>query len=305
VSRLRLLEEKRADLVKSFAYTAELACGEIRTKDLTVADLKVSVAGTDGVFDLKPVTMRLFGGQGSGSIRVDFSGSAPLYHIQYSLSQFRIAEFLKALSPKHTAEGSMDFSANWSMQGKTPNELKRTANGAASLHGEHLTLNGRDLDRELSRYESSQSFNLVDLGAFFFAGPLGLAVTKGHDFARIVQGSGGTSTIRTLVSDWKVERGVAQATDVALATNKHRIALKGGLDFVNERFADVTVALIDARGCPRVRQTIRGPFRRPVVEKPSVLTFLTGSALKLLNQARDLFRGQCAVFYAGAVAPPK
>ena len=143
------------------------------------------------------------------------------------------------------------------------------------------------------------------MGAFFFAGPLGLALTKGHDFGRIFQGSGGRSTIRTLVSDWKVERGVAQAKDVAMATNENRIALKGGLDFVNEHFDDVTVALIDAKGCPRVQQTIRGPFQKPVVEKPSVLTSLTGPARKLLKQARDLFRGQCEVFYAGAVAPPK
>ena len=90
-----------------------------------------------------------------------------------------------------------------------------------------------------------------------------------------------------------------------MATNEHRIALKGGLDFVNERFDDVTVALIDAQGCPRVQQTIRGSFQNPVVEKPSVLTFLAGPALKLFNQAKDLFRGRCVVFYAGAVAPPK
>jgi hypothetical protein len=92
---------------------------------------------------------------------------------------------------------------------------------------------------------------------------------------------------------------------VALATNAHRLALKGRLDFVHERFDDVTVALIDAQGCPRVQQTIRGPFQNPVVEKPSVLTSLTGPVRKMFKKARDLFRGQCEVFYAGAVAPPK
>lgn len=305
MSHLRLLEGKSSDLSKSFSFTAEFACTEIRTQALTVSDLKFSVDGKDGVFDLKPVTMRLFGGRGSGSIRADFSGSTPLYHVHYSLSKFRIEEFLKALSPKNVAEGSMDFSANVSMQGKTMNEMKRTANGEASLHGENLTLNGSDLDREFSRYESSQSFNLVDMGAFFFAGPLGLAVTKGYNFGSIFQGSGGSSTIRTLVSEWKIEHGVAQAKDVAMATNENRIALKGGLDFVNERFDDVTVALIDAKGCPRVQQKIRGPFRQPVVEKPSVLSSLAGPALDLFKQARDLFRGQCEMFYAGSVAPPK
>lgn len=74
-------------------------------------------------------------------------------------------------------------------------------------------------------------------------------MTKGYNFARNFQESEGRSEIRTLVSDWKVERGVAQAQDVAMATKQNRVALKGGLDFVNERFDDVTVALIDTRWC--------------------------------------------------------
>ncbi|MDO8705251.1 MAG: AsmA family protein [Sulfuricaulis sp.] len=304
--RLRLAEGKSSDLLRHLSFTAELDCGEIRAKDFAVSDMKFSVAGKHGVFELKPVTMRIFGAQGSGSIRADFSGAAPLYHVRYSLSQFRIEEFFKTLSPQKVAEGPMDFSANLSMQGKTVNEMKQTAAGQISLRGENLTLDGSDLDREFARFESSQNFNLVDVGAFFFAGPVGLVVTKGYNFASIFQGSGGRSEIRTLVSDWKVERGVAQAQDVAMATNQNRIALTGGLDFVNEQFNDVTMALIDAQGCAKARQKIRGSFLKPVVEKPSILKSLTGPALKLLKKGRRLFPGgECEVFYAGSVAPPK
>ncbi|MDO8472344.1 MAG: AsmA family protein, partial [Dehalococcoidia bacterium] len=236
VRRLRLAEGKSSDLLKYLSFTAELACGEIRKNDFTVSDLKFSADGKNGVFDLKPVTMRVFGAQGSGSIQADFSGAVPRYHVRYSLSQFHIEEFFKTLSPQKVAEGPMDFSANLSMQGKTVNEMRQTVAGQISLRGENLTLNGSDLDREFSRFESSQNFNLVDAGAFFFAGPFGLVVTKGYNFASIFQGSGGRSEIRTLVSDWKVERGVAQAQDVAMATNQNRVALQGELDFVNEQF---------------------------------------------------------------------
>ncbi len=53
-------------------------------------------------------------------------------------------------------------------------------------------------------------------------------------------------------------------------------------------------------------QKIRGAFRKPVVEKPGVLKFLTGPALKLSKRGRDLFPGgECEVFYAGSVALPK
>jgi len=99
---------------------------------------------------------------------------------------------------------------------------------------------------------------------------------------------------------------VAQAEDVAMATNENRIALRGGLDLANERFDEVTVALIDAKGCAKLRQTIRGTFQKPVVEKPSTLKSLTGPVLKLFNKVRGVFPGgECEVFYAGSVAPPK
>jgi AsmA protein len=144
------------------------------------------------------------------------------------------------------------------------------------------------------------------MGAFFFAGPLGVVVTKGYDFASIFRGSEGRSEIPMLVSDWKVERGVAQTQDVAMATKQNRIALQGGLDFVNQQFVDMTVALIDAQGCVTVRQIIHGTFHKPVVEKPSILKSLTGPARHLLKEGRDLLPGgKCQVFYTGSVAPPK
>ena len=304
--RLRLSGGERTDLMKRLSFTAQLACGEIRINDFTVSDLKFTANGKHGAFELKPVTMYFLGAQGSGSIQADFLGSVPRYHVRYALPQFRSEEFLKTLSPRKVAEGPMDFSANLSMQGKTVSEMKQTAEGEASLKGENITLDGIDLDRVLSRFESSQNFNLVDVGAFFFAGPFGLAVTKGYDFASIFQGSEGRSEIRTLVSDWKVERGVAQARDVAMATNQNRIALHGRLDFVNERFDDVTMAIIDAKGCATVRQKISGSFQKPAVEKPNILMSLTGPARKLLKKGRDLFPGgECEVFYAGSVAPPE
>ncbi len=305
IRRLRLSGGKRSELMKNLFFTAELACGKIRKNDFMVSDLNLSANAKNGLFDLKPITMRVFDAPGSGIIQADFSGAVPLYQVRYSISQFHIEEFFKTLSPQEVAKGSMDFSVNLSMQGTTVNAISQTVAGQISLRGENLTLNGSDLDREFSRFESSQKFNLVDVGAFFFAGPVGLVVTKGYNFASIFQGSGGRSEIRKLVSNWKIERGVAQAQDVAMATDKNRIALTGGLDFVNERFDNVTMALIDSKGCATMQQKIRGTFQKPVVEKPGIFKSLTGPALKLLKQGRDLFAGGgCEVFYVGSVPPP-
>jgi uncharacterized protein involved in outer membrane biogenesis len=305
VDNLAFGGDGEADLLPRISFSGTAGIGEVRTEEFVIFDLKSAVAGKDGVLDFHSVTMRLFGGQGSGILRADLSGSVPHYQVRYSLSRFRVEEFLKALSPKKVAEGPMDFSATLSMRGKTANEMKRTANGEVSLRGENLMLDGVDLDREFSRYEASQSFNLVDVGAFFFAGPFAPLITKGYNFASLFQGSGGSSRIRALVSDWKVERGNARAKDVAMTTNENRIALRGSLDFANDRFNDVTVAVVDGKGCAKVRQKIRGPFREPVVEKANVLQSLAGPVHKLFKQAKKLFGEKCEVFYAGSVEPPK
>jgi uncharacterized protein involved in outer membrane biogenesis len=304
-SRLQLLDRKGPGIMKYLSLTAEIVCAEVRTKSHTASDFKLSVAGQRGIFDLKPLTLRAFAGQGSGSIRADFTGAVPQYDVDYSLTQLHIGEFLKTLSPPVPAEGTMDFAMTLSLQGKTMNELRQSMAGQFSLRGKSLILNGRDLDQQFARYASSQHFNLVDVGALFFVGPVGLAVTKGFNFASIFQESEGRSEIRTVVSEWKVERGVAHSRDVAMATNENRVALQGELDFVNQRFDHMTVALIDSKGCIRAQQQIHGDFNNPVLEKPSTLKTLTGPVVKLLEKLGSLFPdGECEVFYAGSVAPP-
>ncbi|MGH8453330.1 MAG: AsmA family protein, partial [Nevskiales bacterium] len=218
---------ERANFLRQLSLTAELACKEVRTKRLTVSDLRITVDGQRGIFMLEPVTMRLFSGNGSGSIRMDHTGSVPKVRLRYVLARFHIEDYFKSLSPKKIADGVMDFSTDLTMQGASRDELRRTTNGSVDLKGNKLALYGTNLDRELAQYEQSQNFNLVDLSAFFLAGPVGLALTKGRDFGSLLQRSGGSTAIRTLVSTWRLQNGVAKARDVALATNENRLALQG------------------------------------------------------------------------------
>lgn len=305
VRDLRRSAGPRADFLKNVSFTAAIACAQVRKEDITLRDLSFSAAAQGGIVDVKPLTTRLFGTQGAGTVRADFTGEVASYQLAYTLAQFPIEEFFAAVSAKKLATGRMDFQATLSTRGTTLRELKQALTGQASLRGQNLTFLGSDLDAAFDRFESSQTLNLVDLGAVFFAGPAGLLITKGRDFANLARGSGGSSEIRTLVSEWKVERGVAHARDVAFATRAHRVALHGGLDFVDEHFDAMSVALVDAKGCAIVQQRVRGSFQAPVVDKPNPVQALVGPAVRLLKKGSDLvFGDRCEVFYAGSVAPP-
>ncbi len=296
----------RADRMKNLSFTAKLHCGKIRTDEYVASDLRLSLKANSGIFDVKPITLGLLGGQGSGSVRADYSGKSPLYHIRFALPQFRIEKLLKTKSQEAVVTGPMDFSMNLSLQGGTSQQMKQSASGEVVLLGNDLKLHGYDLDQEISRYESSQNFNLMDMGALFIAGPVGMALTKGYDFANVLSGSSGVSDIHTFVSRWQVKRGVMHAQDVAMATKGHRMALLGDLDIAHARFIAVTLALINSKGCAEVQQKITGPFDKPVVEQPSIIKSVAGPVLKLLKKGRKLLPGGgCEVIYTGTVAAPR
>ncbi len=297
-----------APFLMRLSVSGQFACGEVRGKDAIATDLRLPVEAKDGVFDFKPVTMRAYGGLGSGSLRMDRSTAVPRMHVDYTLRKLRIEEVFKALPPGRSVSGPMDFSVTLAMRGRTRRELRQGASGEMALSGKDLTLAGVDLDKRYSKYEASQTFNLFDVAAVFLAGPVGLVVTKGYEFSSLAAETGGSTRIRTVDSRWKVDKGVAQASDVAMTTDENRFALRGGLDFVDEEFDEVFVALVDANGCAKLRQRIRGPFGKPVVEKVGIVTSLAGSVGSLLGKAADLLSRKgvaCEVFYSGSVAPPK
>jgi AsmA protein len=184
--------------------------------------------------------------------------------------------------------------------------MKRKSNGVASLKGEHLLLYGVDLDSLLAKIEEGQSFSLVDVSFFFLAGPLGTVLTKGYDFAGIyIETTGGQGIIEKLVSEWKIRNGIAEAEDVALSTKRNRIAMKGGLDFVNSRFDNVTVAALDEKGCSKFSQNVHGSFRKPQIETISTLQALVGPAVKLFEEVQKFTGwGKCKVFYNGSIKHP-
>jgi AsmA protein len=192
------------------------------------------------------------------------------------------------------------------LSGRAPAEWTQSLEGDVILRGQQIRLHGHDLDTEFSQFESSQNLNLADVGSFFFVGPLGMVVTKGYDFARLIGHSGESTPIRAIVSSWDVRSGELRANDVAMATAKNRIALRGGLDFAHQRFDSVTVALIDKDGCAKVRQELRGTFQKPELTKPTFLMSLIGPARKVLTRAKNLLPGgPCTAFYTGSVEPPE
>ncbi|MGC1453785.1 MAG: AsmA family protein, partial [Nitrospirota bacterium] len=226
---------------RNISFGADINCKTLTINNLTLTNLVMRTEAGDGILDIDPVSMNIFAGTGQGNVHLDMTGALPRYRVITTLNKFRIERLIQAYSSGETfrksMEGTVNFSADLTATGKSMDEVKRSLNGDVSLSGDDLMLNSIDVDALIPKYERSQNFNLVDVGAYFLVGPFGPVITKSYNFGSVYEESrGGKGTIKKLVSIWKVKNGVAGATDVAFATKKYRIAMKGGLNFNNDQF---------------------------------------------------------------------
>lgn len=284
---------------------ADLSCGKIIYDMLEVTGLAARVSSQEQRLKISPVTGMLFGGQLKARLESDLSGSSPAHSLELELADFRVEQYIETFQEEPGAEGALIFTAQLSFSGKTPAQVVASLNGRANLSGTRLVLHGLDLDKQLSQYQSTQRFNLVDIAAFFVAGPLGLVVTRGYGFASLFAHRGEQTPIQELIAEWEIENGIARARDVALSTAENRLALAGGLDFVNSRFEDMRVAVIDAEGCAVVKQRIQGEFHDPQIEKPHFLISLVGPLVDIVRRGIGLFKdAECELFYTGRLGLP-
>jgi AsmA protein len=132
-------------------------------------------------------------------------------------------------------------------------------------------------------------------------------VLKGYRYGELYyQTQGGKGAITRFVSHWKIRNGKADAADCALATHHNRAALKGTLDLVNDRYENVVVALLDDKGCVKVKQGISGPFGSPSVGTVSAVESLAGPFFNLYRKAKRFVQaGKCEIFYNGSVQQPR
>jgi uncharacterized protein involved in outer membrane biogenesis len=300
------LRELRGTDAQLPAFAGEIGCGSLDIDDLSFGPLQADARSADGVLHLDPLSLQLLGSEMLGSVQADMNKAQPTFAAKLTLDDVSLRAFFDQVGAEASARGNINVRADVKLRGDDADTLLRSASGELSLRGRDIVLQGVDLDETIARFESSQSFHLVDVGAIFLAGPFGMLATQGYRFGSLVMTPQGESEIRALASDWTIKAGVAHARDVAFATERHRVAASGQVDFVNRRFDKLTIALLDDKGCARAEQALDGPFERAGEAGSGLVGLITGPTRNLFARGAALLSGgRCEPFYDGSVAAPR
>ncbi|MBI4826128.1 MAG: AsmA family protein [Nitrospirae bacterium] len=300
------IKDTASEIIKNTSFTGNFDSKKVENNNLIIDNVKSDINAQKGVFYLMPITMDIFGGKAEGDVTADMSAADTAYKINLKVSKLDFEKLQESFGAKKVIGGKGDLDASITIKEKTDRNLMSGMDGSFSLRGENLIIYTMDLDKVLSKYETSQKVDLVDIGAFFIAGPLGNAALKGYRYGDVyVNAQGGKGAITQLISNWNIRDGAADAEDVALATQHNRLALKGRLDLVRERYEDVSVALLDDKGCAKFKQRISGPFDNPEIGAVSAVKSIAEPIFDLFRKAKSFVQGgRCDVFYNGAVLQP-
>jgi len=258
----------------------------------------------NGDYEINSKTVKIFGDDAKGQIKITAAPFAdvPKFNITYNDISFLAEKMLSTFNENQVISGPLEISFNISSTGSEWDTIVNNMDGTINLSGKNLLLNGLDADEMIDKFKRSQNFNLVDLGAVVLAGPVGLAVTKGTDFASIfVFNSGKSTKINELVSHWTISKGVFEIQDAAFTTNTNRIALTGLIGFANQNI-DLTIALLDKSGCSIFSQQVYGNLDSPTMGKVKVVSTVLAPVTNLVD---DVTGKDCVVFYSGSVEHPK
>lgn len=299
-------------------FNALVLKGHLTAKAFRCGDLKLFRIITDfstkgGKIRLEPMRYTILGSEAKGSLSIDTNRKRPFFRIEQTIPKLNLQRTTKRLLRSQILRGYSSIDARVSATGSGSNDIIRSLKGQVVIRGSNCRFCLYDIDKILERYDKTQNIDLVDLGAVLlsaplgFAAPLALLATKGFDAAKLGTGIGsGQSQITQFISEWKISNGIAFAKDVAIATKKNRIALKGRLNLIRREFDHVVVAVVDEKGYAKYSQKITGRFDNPQFDKDKLTTqSLTGMFTSIFKKAKRLFvKRKGKPFYRGSIAHP-
>jgi AsmA protein len=292
------------NLFATMYFDGNVKAKSIKSSSFYLSDSDFDILVTNGSYRINSDVMRLLGENAKGKAEFTFApfSDVPSYQLILDNVQFQSEKMLKTFMEDTVLTGPLRLSLDLKSTGSEWDSIVSNLSGTIQLSGNNLLFIGMDADVLIEKFKRSQSFNLVDLGAVVLAGPVGIAVTKGSDYAQVLlTNKGESSKINNLVSSWNLVNGNFIIEDAAFSTAKNRVASIGSIDFSKDSL-DLTIALLNSYGCSVFSQRVYGDLNEPIFGKVKVVGTVLAPVTNLVD---DILGTECQVFYQGKVQHPK
>lgn len=295
---------------KSLAFNADVNFRTGQYKNIQIGPTQLSLNYRSQRITADILEANIWDGKLKGSVSWSQTANKPKLQLQLNFADFDASRSFTLFQPVSLVQGKLNLDADLNSEGNNLGEMMLNLGGTVTLKGMDLQLTTTDIDELITQAIKTQQFNLTDVAAYFFVGPLGVTVTKGYDVANVTRdlkkNNLNTNKIVRIITRWNIQQGIAIADDVAMETNKYRLALKGRVNLVKRRFENLSIAVLDKRGCAVIEQKIDGAISAPKVGKLNFLLSPAKPIFKIIEKSTNLILSgtTCVPFYTGSLLPP-
>ncbi|MCP4391489.1 MAG: AsmA family protein, partial [Gammaproteobacteria bacterium] len=129
-------------LLRELDIDGKLGIAQMKAQNLHMQDVSVAIKAQNGLVGLKPLTLKMYGGEVETAVVIDVKFSTPKYGINESVKGVQVGDLLKDYSGEERVSGSLDAEANLTTNGEWVSELKKNSNGSLRLAFLDGALNG-------------------------------------------------------------------------------------------------------------------------------------------------------------------
>jgi len=280
--------------LQALFFKAEASADKLIFDTYSITKLSMNAEMKDAILSMENIKYTLFDSLMQGSSKLDLSAKTSKISLKSKIPELKLQSLSKALWGKELLEGSAVGEFKLSCSLGDMQTIKSTLGGFVFVSGENIVLKGYEIDKIISSFTEPKSTQLIG----FITGKSGM--------------EGGESLLKHVVIKSDIGYSEAKLSDVALSSEKYRIAAKGALQIVEEKFLDLKVAILDTKGCASFEQTIVGTFKKPALKvDEATINTIANAALSLLGKSKKTTQEQpktdenCAPFYEGLVKHPE
>jgi AsmA protein len=302
VSNNKLSIVDATEFYKAIRLNGEISAGSVLLPELELENIQAKLEKTDQILKLNLLKLDYFGesAQLKGSIKLLDEGLS--LRLDGSIPEFDLGRFIRRTEKQDDVTGKLQVQGELATQGKTLAGMLQNLDGGLLITGHDLTLHGIDLDKTFDEFNKMKKIGTSDVVTLLTLGPLLSMFNHAYNQLEILKQIievKGDSVITAVVSKWKVGGGAVSAEDVAFVTQRHRIAIGGAIDFIEEKFMNLTLASVDADGCIINSEAVNGTFSEPKVEELGL--FRRTIVLPLKRK----YIPKCSLFYEGSLEHPE
>lgn len=212
-------------LLKELNLDAEFQLASLKFHKMQMKDVLVKVHAANGVVDVKPAQLALYGGSIASTVNLNVQGETPRTALTAKITDVQAAGLVKDMTGKDSFAGLVNFNSALTCQGAKVSGMKRTLNGDLAFNFKDGVFPGVNLDA------------------------MALAVSKAANRNSKIEGKKEDQTkFGEISGTFKVVNGVATNKDLDVKAPHIRAAGEGAVDLNSEAVDYLVKARVVASG---------------------------------------------------------